>query len=456
MSKIILSGVTPSGSGLHIGNYFGMLKPLVELGQKNQVYCFVSDLHALTTVQDPKTLSANIRNVISSYLACGVDAENFIFFRQSQVPQHCEMSTILSNFVGLGQMKRMHAYKDKLGKGADAANINMGLFNYPILMAADILVYNADAVPVGADQKQHLEIARDIAQSFNKTVKKEVFKLPEPLIDGDVGKIVGTDGQRKMSKSLQNVIGIFDDYDVIEKQIMNCFTDSQRKHAADPGTVEGNPVFVYHDLWNENKEEVADLKRRYREGKVGDVEVKQALLRAHRRYFAPLREKKAFYDAHPEEVEKILARGRALASLKASQVLQTAKKALGLEVNFASKPLETDPFYSRPLIDFEQFMKVEMRVGKVLQASLPDWSDKLIEQKVDFGPKIGQKTIYSALRAHFTPEDFVGKQFVYATNLLPRKMGPGVSEGMIIAVESGNGVERWQVSDQVETGMVIG
>ena len=456
MSKIILSGVTPSGNSLHIGNYFGMLRPLVQLGEQNQVYCFVSDLHALTTVQDPKTLSANIRNVINSYLACGVDGANFIFFRQSQVPQHCEMSTILSNFVGLGQMKRMHAYKDKLEKGAAAENINMGLFNYPILMAADILVYNADAVPVGADQKQHLEIARDIAQNFNKTVKKEVFKLPEPLIDESVGKIVGTDGQRKMSKSLNNVIGIFDDEAVIERQIMTCFTDSQRQHATDPGKVEGNPVFIYHDLWNENKAEVAELKRRYREGSVGDVEVKQALVRAHRQYFAPLRQKKAFYDAHPEEVEKILARGRALASLKASQVLQTAKKALGLEVKFAAKPLEIDPFYARPLIDFDQFMKVEMRVGKVLAATLPDWSDKLIEQKVDFGPKIGQKTIYSALRTYFTPEDFVGKQFVYATNLLPRQMGPSVSEGMIIAIESTNGVERWQVSDQVETGMVIG
>lgn len=457
MTKIVLSGVTPSGSALHIGNYFGMLKPLVDLGTAgNQVICFVSDLHALTTVQDKKTLENNIRNVVVSYLACGVDAANFIFFRQSQVHQHCELETILTNFVGLGQMKRMHAYKDKLEKGADAENINMGLFNYPILMAADILLYNPDLVPVGKDQKQHVEITRDIAENFNKAVKKDIFKLPAPLIDDNVGKIVGTDGERKMSKSLNNIIGIFDDDEIIEKQIMKCFTDSGRIHADDPGKVEGNPIFIYHDLWNENKTEVAELKKRYQEGKVSDVEVKQALIKAHRKYFAPVREKKAFYDQHPEEVEKVLARGRAAAILKANETLTAVKKALGLEVNFAKNPLEFDPWYERPTVDFSQFMKLEMRVGKVLAATLPEWSEKLIEQKVDFGEKIGQRTIFSALRAYFTPEDFIGRKFVYATNLLPRKMGPAVSEGMIIAVESKNGIERWEVSEAVETGMIIG
>ncbi len=456
-TKTILTGVTPSGNALHIGNYFGALKPLVDLGLAgNQVICFVSDLHALTTVQDKKTLENNIRQVVVSYLACGVDAANFIFFRQSQVPQHCELETILTNFVGFGQMKRMHAYKDKLEKGADGENINMGLFNYPILMAADILLYNPDGVPVGKDQKQHVEVTRDIAENFNKAVKKDIFKLPEPMIDENMGKIVGTDGERKMSKSLNNIIGIFEDYEVIEKQIMKCFTDAGRIHADDPGKVEGNPIFAYHDLWNENKEEVVELKKRYQEGKVSDVEVKQALLKAHQKYFAPLREKKAFYDEHPEEVEKVLARGRALATLKADVTLTAAKKALGLEVNFAKNPLEFDPWYARPVVDFSQFIKLEMRVGKVLSATLPEWSDKLIEQRVDFGEKIGQRTIFSALRAYFTPEDFIGSKFVYATNLLPRKMGPAVSEGMIIAVEKENGVERWEISDEVETGMIIG
>lgn len=458
MTKIVLTGVTPSGNGLHIGNYFGALKPLVERGRAGeQVFCFVSDLHALTTIKDKKVLEENIRNVVVSYLACGVDEENFVFFRQSQVPQHCELATILSNYVGMGQMKRMHAYKDKLEKGAETENINMGLFNYPILMAADILLYNADEVPVGKDQKQHVEIARDIAENFNKTTKKTVFKLPEPVIDEGVGKIVGTDGERKMSKSLNNVIGIFDDYEVIEKQIMKCYTDAERVHADDPGRVEGNPVFVYHDLWNEDKEVVAELKRRYQAGEVGDVEVKAALVAAHKKYFAPLREKKAYYDAHPEEVEKILERGRARATIKAMAGLAAAQKAVGLEVSFAKNPLAFDPWYARPVVDFSQFVKLEMRVGKVVSATLPEWSEKLIEQRVDFGEKIGQKIIFSALRAWYTPEDFVGRQFVYATNLLPRKMGPALSEGMIIAVETRDGgVERWEVSEAVETGMVIG
>lgn len=457
MTKTILTGVTPSGNNLHVGNYFGALKPLVDLGKAgNQVYCFVSDLHALTTVREKKVLEDNIRQVILSYLACGVDSENFVFFRQSQVPQHCELETILTNFVGFGQMKRMHAYKDKLEKGVEAENINMGLFNYPILMAADILLYNADEIPVGADQKQHVEIARDIAENFNKTVKKEVFKLPEPLINANVGKIVGTDGERKMSKSLQNVIGIFDDYAVIKKQIMKSFTDAKRVHASDCGTVEGNPIFIYHDLWNDDKEEVAELKARYRAGTVSDVEVKQALLAAHKKYFAQMRAKREYYVEHPAEVEKILERGRAEATLVAKVRLQMIKKALGLEIGWAKEPLIYDNNYARPVIDIEMFAQVEMRVGKVVAASLPEWSEKLIEQKVDFGPVIGEKTIFSALRAWYKPEDFVGKKFVYATNLLPRKMGPAVSEGMIIAVERQEGVERWEVSDEVEAGQVVG
>ena len=454
-NKIILTGVTPSGSSLHIGNYFGALKPLVEQGKAGaMVYCFVSDLHALTTVQDKKTLQNNIRNVIINYLACGIEGENFIFFRQSDVHQHCELETILTNFVSLGQMKRMHAYKDKLEKGVDGESINMGLFNYPILMAADILLYNADGVPVGADQKQHLEIARDIAENFNKKTGKQVFKLPEPMIDENIGRIVGTDGERKMSKSLGNTIGIFEDYKTIEKQIMSCYTDPGRKSATDPGKVEGNPVFLYHDLWNDDKEEVTDLKKRYREGKVGDVEVKQRLLEAHKRYFAKIRERKQYLEEHPLEVQKIINRGASLASLLAAVNLAKVKAAVGLEVNFVKpEKMWSEP---RPLISFDEFAKVELRVGKVVKATAPEWSNKLIEQKVDFGP-LGQKTIFSALRAWYGPEDFEGKNLVYVTNIPPRKMGDFMSEGMIMAVEDEEGKPiRFEMPDKIAPGSVIG
>ncbi len=457
MTKIILTGVTPSGNSLHIGNYFGALKPLVDLGNTagNQVYCFISDLHALTTVKDKKVLEDNIRQVILSYLACGVGEENFIFWRQSQVPEHSELATILANFISIGQMKRMHAYKDKLQKAVDQENINMGLFNYPILMAADILLYQSDAVPVGQDQKQHLEITRDIADNFNRLAGREIFKLPQPIIDEKIGRIVGTDGERKMSKSLNNIIGIFDDYALIEKQIKKTFTDKQRLHINDPGKVEDNPIFIYHDLWNENKEEVADLKSRYERGEVGDVEVKEKLLLAHQQYFAKIRQKREYYEQNPEEVEKILEKGRAQASLLAKENLHKIKKVLGLQVDFVKNPLFFENAYLRPPIDFETFMRVEMRVGKVLEASLPAWSDKLIEQKVDFGP-LGVKTIFSALRHCFGVEDFIGKKFVYVTNIPARKMGPAESQGMIVAVDKGDQVQRWEIEADIPAGQIVG
>ncbi|MCL2110549.1 tryptophan--tRNA ligase [Microgenomates group bacterium] len=332
-NKTILTGVTPSGDSMHLGNYFGAMKPLVDLGQKSNlpVYCFVADLHALTTVQDREVLEHNIQNVIINYLAFGVDdTERFVFFRQSQVPAHSELMVVLGNFIGLGQMKRMHAFKDKLQKGTDEGNINMGLFNYPILMAADILLYESNLVPVGADQKQHVEIARDIAQNFNRLTGSEVLVVPEPLISEETGKIVGTDGERKMSKSLGNIVGIFDESQVIKKQIQGAYTDPNRIHATDPGRIEGNTVFAYHGLINDDREEVAQLRARYEKGKVGDAEVKERLLAAHQRYFAPLREKRDFYLANPARVAEILEMGRERAERKAAEVLNKVKKAVGL------------------------------------------------------------------------------------------------------------------------------
>ncbi len=330
MKKRVLSGITPSGRGLHIGNYFGAVKPQVELQDEYEAYYFVADLHALTTVKDKEVLENNIREVVLDYLALGLDPEKCVFFRQSQVAEHAQLAVILANYVGYGQMKRMHAFKDKLQKGAKVDSINMGLFNYPILMAADILLYKPYGVPVGEDQKQHVELTRDIAESFNKTYGVEVFPLPELLIGKKTGKIIGTDGERKMSKSLRNTIGIFEDYEMIEKQIMGCFTDPNRIRATDPGRVEGNPVFIYHDLINGDKEEVEDLKRRYREGKVGDVEVKKRLIEAHKRRFKEAREKREELARDYKQVEEILAKGAERAKQVAEETLREVYEVVGL------------------------------------------------------------------------------------------------------------------------------
>lgn len=325
----ILSGITPSGSRLHIGNYFGAVAPQIALQDSHETYYFVADLHALTTVRDRENLEQNITGVVLDYLALGLDPDKCVFFRQSDVPAHSQLAVVLANYISYGQMKRMHAYKDKLQTGTSEESINMGLFNYPILMAADILLYKPYGVPVGEDQRQHIELTRDIAENFNKTYKTSTFPLPEPIISKEVGRIVGTDGERKMSKSLGNTIGIFEDEKIIEKQIMGSYTDPSRKKASDPGRVEGNPVFIYHDLMNDNREEVAELKARYRAGTVGDVEVKQKLVAAHKRKFDSARARRMELEGNMELVRDILAKGAVKAQKFASETLEEVYKVIG-------------------------------------------------------------------------------------------------------------------------------
>ncbi len=334
--EVVVSGITPSGNKLHIGNYFGAIQPhLLLQNEVEEAYYFVADLHALTTVQNREQLEKNIRNVILDYLALGLDPDRITFFRQSEVPAHSELAIILSNLISYGQMKRMHAFKDKLQSSESAETINMGLFNYPVLMAADILIYRPEGIPVGEDQRQHIELARDIALNFNHQYGQECLKVPEALINRNksVAKVVGTDGRRKMSKSLGNVIGIFDEESIIRKQIMSCYTDPSRIKATDPGKVEGNPVFLYHDLLNEDREEVEDLKSRYTVGEVGDVEVKEKLLIAHTKFFSKAKEYRKELENNPEKIKTILQNGRDKANIVAMKNLEEIKLKIGLTKN---------------------------------------------------------------------------------------------------------------------------
>jgi len=314
---------------LHIGNYFGAVKPQIELQNDNETYYFVADLHALTTVQDKINLEKNITNVILDYLALGLDPQKCVFFRQSDVPAHSQMTVVLGNYVTFSHMQRMHAFKDKLQKGISVDSINMGLFNYPILMAADILLYKPTAIPVGEDQRQHVEITRDMAETFNKKYG-EVLVLPEAMISKEMGRIVGTDGERKMSKSLGNVIGIFEDEETIKRQIMSCYTDPNRRKSTDPGRVEGNPVFIFHDLINDDRDEVADLKQRYIEGRVGDVEVKEKLYIAHMRKFDDARRARKILEGDMEALRGVLREGASKAAKVANQTLGEVYSAVGI------------------------------------------------------------------------------------------------------------------------------
>ncbi len=342
--KRILSGITPSGDGsLHIGNYLGAVRQFKELAQEHDCFLFVADLHALTTVQNREQLQKNIETLILNELALLGDLKNITFFRQSDVPMHTELQSILNNVTPLGLLKRAHAYKDKLANDVGEDEINLGLFTYPILMASDILLYQSDLVPVGRDQKQHVEITRDIAERFNRVFPMRlkdgsrlgssgldaVFKLPESYIRDDVAVILGTDGKRKMSKSLGNIISIFDDEAVIKKQVMGCYTDPTRKRATDLGHIEGNMVFAYLEFFGDPAR-VAQLKEHYKKGSVGDVDVKQYLFESLMKTFAPARTRYQDLKRHPEQVAKILHDGASRARAVAAITMERVREAIGL------------------------------------------------------------------------------------------------------------------------------
>lgn len=327
--KRIVSGITPSGDGtLHIGNYLGAVRQFQKLAETHDCFLFVADLHALTTIQDGKRLAANIETLIVSELALLCDLKHITFFRQSDVPEHTQLQSILNNVTPLGLIKRAHAYKDKLQEGEGEEDINMGLFNYPILMAADILLYKPDAVPVGKDQKQHIEITRDIAERFNKTFSP-VFTLPEAMIPEEVAVILGTDGKRKMSKSLGNIISIFEDEEVIRSQVMGTYTDPARVHASDPGHIEGNMVFHYLDFIGQ-KSKVDEFKEAYKKGQVADVEVKNYLYESLLKYFANARRVYQELRGNPQAVTKILEDGAQKARAVAGETMKEVREAVGL------------------------------------------------------------------------------------------------------------------------------
>ncbi|MBI3577329.1 tryptophan--tRNA ligase [Candidatus Gottesmanbacteria bacterium] len=458
--KRFLSGITPSGDGsLHIGNYLGAVRQFIELAnpstssrrEPNETYLMVADLHGLTTIQDKQQLSHNIETLVLNELALlrGFMTEKefskIVFFRQSDVPMHTECQSILNNVTPLGLLKRAHAYKDKLGKDVMEDDINVGLFSYPMLMAADILLYQPDLVPVGKDQKQHIEITRDIADRFNKIFKKQVFKLPEPYIPEEVAVVLGTDGKRKMSKSLGNVIALFEPEEVIKKQVMGTYTDPTRAHATDPGHVERNMVFTYLAFFGEARK-VAELKERYKRGTVADVEVKEYLFKTLIKYFAPARKAYEELKANPALVKKILEDGAVKARVVASQTMTEVREAIGITNQYSisdKRPSFVKATEGRQVtgdkrektITIDEFARVEERVGKVVEAKNVEGSEKLIRLVVDFAD-FGKRIIFTGVRTFgYTPEDFLGKQFLFVTNLAPRKMIDEESQGMILAVD---------------------
>jgi tryptophanyl-tRNA synthetase len=326
----LLTGDRPTGR-LHLGHYVGTLANRVKLQDEYECFFLVADLHMLTTRTELERLrhtGENIREVVLGNLSVGIDPEKSTYFLQSLVPAITEMQLIFSMLVTVPRLQRVPTLKEVM-QDLDIEQPSMGLLAYPVLQAADILCVRAQLVPVGKDQASHLEVTREIARRFNGLYGDT---LPEPdTLIGDVPTLVGTDGQAKMSKSLDNAIYLNDDAKTVEQKVRGMYTDPNRIRADIPGRVEGNPVFIYHDAFNPNVDEVNDLKERYRQGKVGDVEVKKKLAVAINNFLDPIRERRAALERNPRIVEEVLAAGSERARQEADQTLEMIKEAMGLK-----------------------------------------------------------------------------------------------------------------------------
>jgi len=318
----VLSGIQPSGR-LHIGNYFGAMRQQLELQEKHECFYFIADYHALTSNPDPKDIADNTLGVTLDYLALGLDPERTVFWKQSDLPQVTELAWILSCVTPMGLLQRCVSYKEKVEQGISP---NHGLFAYPVLQAADILFCKSQLVPVGADQKQHIEVTRDIAGRFNNAYRK-IFPLPEEQIIEQVAVVPGIDG-RKMSKSYDNTIGIFEDEKKLKKKVMSIVTDSTPIEA--PKNPDKCNVFALLKLFA-SAEELQQWRRKYEQGGTGYGQAKKRLLELILEYFKPYRQKRSKLEQQPETIKKVLADGAIKAGRIADQTLKEVRKIVGLE-----------------------------------------------------------------------------------------------------------------------------
>jgi tryptophanyl-tRNA synthetase len=332
MKKIALTGIKPTGI-LHIGNYFGAIKPALELTREYDARYFIADYHALNTIKDPRELSANIREVAAGWLAAGLDPEAVIFYRQSSIPETFELTTMLMAFTSKGLMNRAHAYKAAVQENTEKkddpdAGVNMGLFTYPVLMAADILLFDSDVVPVGKDQVQHVEMAQDIAGAVNFNYKQELLKVPQAVVQNTVAVVPGLDG-RKMSKSYGNTIPLFAPEKQLRKLIMRILTNSQV--VEEPKDPETSQIFLLYKLFA-TREEQGALARRYQEGGMGWGEAKEELFQVINRELTPLRNRFEAIMGDPEKLDATLAQGAERARPIAAATVARFRKAAGIDL----------------------------------------------------------------------------------------------------------------------------
>ena len=336
MKKRILTGDRPTGK-LHLGHYVGSLANRVRLQDEYECFFLIADYHALTTAyEEPSEIGENVRELVLDYLAVGIDPERSTIYLQSLVPEVAELFLLFSMLISVPRLQRVPTLKEVV-RDLKLETASLGLLSYPVLQAADIMMVRAHLVPVGKDQASHLEVTRELARRFNE-LYGEVFPIPETLI-GEVPTLVGIDGKAKMSKSLGNAILLAEEPAELNRKVMSMYTDPTRLRATDPGHVEGNPVFVYHDVFNPDRAEVDELKERYRAGRVGDVEVKRSLIGALEAFLAPIRERRAEYAAQPGLVDEIIVQGSRRARAEARETVRLAREAMGLTYFLAERHL---------------------------------------------------------------------------------------------------------------------
>ena len=334
--KRILTGIRPTGA-LHLGHYGGALENWLRLQREYDCHFLIADYQVSDYADDLERVRESVWEVALDWLAVGLDPEESCFVIESLVPEHAELTTWLSWYLPLGMLQRnptLKAEMDDFGK----KSVPVAFFTYPVMQVANILMPRAHLVPVGEDQLPHIEMTRELARRFNRQFR-EVFPEPEGLV-GRVPRLVGLDGQSKMAKSLNNSIELRDDADTVAKKVRSMFTDPTRLRATDPGHVEGNPVFMYHDAFNPDVDEVNDLKERYVAGRVGDVEVKQKLTVALNNLLDPFRERRAYYEAHMNEVRDALESGTARARAVAQETIALVRDAMA--VNYLDRPPGSD------------------------------------------------------------------------------------------------------------------
>ncbi len=327
--KRMLTGDRPTGK-LHLGHYVGSLANRVKLQDSYRCYFIIADLHMLTTKpskQDVENIAVNAREMVLDYLACGIDPSKSVIYLQSAIHEVYEMNLFFEMLVTVPRLQRVPSLKE-MAKSAHLNEMPLGLLGYPVLQAADILMPRAHLVPVGKDNEAHVELTREIARRFN-SMYGEVFPIPDVMV-GEVPTLVGTDGNAKMSKSLGNAIYLSDDAGTVKKKVRGMYTDPNRIRADIPGRVEGNPVFIYHDIFNPDKAEVEDLKVRYKAGKVGDVEVKEKLTITINNFLDPFRDLRNEYENKSGYVEEVIFNGTNAMREEARQTLLEMKKAMGL------------------------------------------------------------------------------------------------------------------------------